>query len=350
MLEFVLEKMTESGKFKNSTITSLKYIFLRISRNVYNKEDMTEEELYDTKKILSFISKKYSSEKKKLANSYRNFLIYTDANDNLIQEITEYCNNVNRTVDFERAYAEPSEKEKNNFLSFDQVVKIRDGLREQLLHDKYIPHYDIRYILLSLYTNLPPLRQIEYCDAVFKDGDEEPECNYIDLDKKIFIVKHHKMDKKMGVRKVELPDNLVEDLINFKNKSGSKNLLPQFNNVNLKLSSQGVTDTFRSIFKRPIGPMMLRKIYISKNVIDKNLPSSERKKIAQIMGHTPATQQLIYSKFSEILHPDLDLSLTPEEKKEEQKTVYVKCPQCDKEFSKNYLRRHVLKEHKRKNL
>lgn len=50
---------------------------------------------------------------------------------------------------------------------------------------------------------------------------------------------------------------------------------------------------------------MLRKIYISER-LDKGMNAKERKILSYIMGHSPSSQLLIYSKFSKDLHKSDD--------------------------------------------
>jgi len=49
---------------------------------------------------------------------------------------------------------------------------------------------------------------------------------------------------------------------------------------------------------------MMRKIYVSSEVIDKNVPINKKKEIAHIMGHSINKQANTYSKFSKLLHTD----------------------------------------------
>jgi hypothetical protein len=54
--------------------------------------------------------------------------------------------------------------------------------------------------------------------------------------------------------------------------------------------------------KKNVSSSMLRKCFIS-DKIDEGITAEERKKTAKIMGHSVGTQQSIYSKFSDVLHP-----------------------------------------------
>jgi integrase len=240
---------------------------------------------------------------------------------------------VTKKADNELIYKEANDKEKENEQTMNDIITKRDNykieldnLKNEILNKKlekqtikkqteikedereYKDTY-IYYILCCLYSMLPALRSEDYFntylfldaskDSIVTSGDLTDK-NYIDLKTKKFVIKHYKTAESHGDRIIDLSNDLVKILTDYKkvlkftylicSPTGHKLVSSSFN----RLSNDAVG----------LSTGMMRKLYVSSEVIDKNLPPIERKKIADIMGHSPAKQQHIYSRFSKLIHTD----------------------------------------------
>lgn len=200
----------------------------------------------------------------------------------------------------ETAYATPTEKEQKNKIDKSYIIKIRDQYKKKL-SDTFTSS-DTYYLLLCLYTYLPPLRSEDYYNTIIKDDDtDEVNDNFYDLDKKQLILNKYKTMKTHGKRTIDVPDELHDIIKAFHEKSGSNLLI--CNGAKNKFNAISMNIAFGRCLKKKVSSGMLRKCHISSN-IDTGMSAQDRKNEARIMGHTLAVQQLTYSKFSDVLHPD----------------------------------------------
>lgn len=192
-------------------------------------------------------------------------------------------------------------KETENYMSMEEIEKKRDEIKKTLT--KYFTLNDIYYVLLSLYTYLPPLRSEDYCRTVLcfnKEENPEEYISYLCLKSKKLHIAQGKTFGKHGERIIDVPDELVYTLKMFKIKSNSKYVICAKNGS--RVSSAYFTKLFNEATGKKISSSMMRKIYVSDEIIDKNKKAVDRIKTAKIMGHSVGTQTNSYGKFSENLH------------------------------------------------
>lgn len=202
---------------------------------------------------------------------------------------------------------EKTEKQKEAWIEWDEVKKHRDELQESV--NKFITkktidssQYDTlqKLLILSLYTDIQPRRNMDYLDMyiVKKWTDKMPnDKNYLDMATKKFIYNKYKTAKKWGSQTQEIPANLWEVISTYIKyqplyKANKKSAEP----VKFLVAHQGepltalnsITRVLNKIFGKRVGSSMLRHIYLSNrygNVIE------DQEEDARAMGHSVAQQR-----------------------------------------------------------
>ena len=205
---------------------------------------------------------------------------------------------------YDKEFQEPTKKEEDNQLSKDDLIKLRDEWKSKLT-DKFTK-FDLYYVLLSLYTMLPPLRGEDYINSLlvydryginFADKN-----NHLNLEEKKLYLYNYKTSKSYGVRIIDIPDDLVKILKDFKEKTSTDYVI--FSPKKQKLQPSSFNRLFNEATKgKKFGCNMARKSYVSE-AIDNKKSIADRKKDAKIMAHSTSTAQTYYSKLSKTLHND----------------------------------------------
>lgn len=188
--------------------------------------------------------------------------------------------------DYRRGYwwSAPTPRESANYVEWSEVLARRDTFAKSFGQNL---NASIKYVLLCLYTYLPPVRGEEYATMVMNGRDGEN--RYIGGR---FIIENYKTKKSHGKRIIDVPQALqqiIADFHHFHNADGSSPHL-----LIKDISPKNITDIFHSIFGRNVSTSLLRKIYISANV--PSMTATERLDLARQMGHTIMSQELVYNK------------------------------------------------------
>lgn len=304
-----IKLLNECG-IKSNSVTTYSYLYKRIIEDVFDgsePKNMLDKSVVE--KLLKYVEEDVLMSRKK------NFLITWRK----IAEISEQkgdmeiINKKIKELNEESLLQPASKKELENKTSINYVIEMREDYKKKLT--KSFGVNDIYYLLCSLYSYLPPLRSQDYFDTVIKTENTNLEKdNYYDIEEKEIVLNGYKTVKNHGKRVINVPDELAEIIETFHEKSGSNYLI--CTRTGKKLESNTFSDTFNRCLKKNASSSMLRKTYIS-SMIDNGVSAKERKEKAKIMGHTVGTQQLIYSKFSEVLHPKEDEKEIEEEEEED---------------------------------
>lgn len=181
----------------------------------------------------------------------------------------------------------PTKRQEEGFVTFKELEDTRDKLKKG----------SIRRLLLSMYTFIPPLRSDYDKVGIYKNEDEVKEDNYLIMDKKPYLViRKYKTSKTYKDNKIDLPKKLVDEIKNSLEKQPRKYLFIQKNgepydkpNTFNKWANRNLKEIFK---KKNISLSTLRHIYISRPDLKLEQKSgTDRKKIADIMGHSVGTQQ-----------------------------------------------------------
>lgn len=242
------------------------------------------------KEVLQWIQDNYSSEQTRksyisaiLAVFRHNVGLKEDEKEVYLLWYDAFSN-VHNTIEERYKRNEPTQKQKDVYVPFKDVVSARDKLK--------IGSYE--RLLLSFYTYLPPLR----CDfnkvRIYKEGDSIHETNYIIVNDGTcgsLVLNEYKTQKGKDSYKKELPTQLCAELYEslathprewlFVDKSGNP------------FSAKSYTQWANRIIARVLGKRMtvsmLRHSFI--NSLDFNkLTVAEKEVIARDMAHTVGTQ------------------------------------------------------------
>lgn len=191
-----------------------------------------------------------------------------------------------------------TEKQEKNWIEWDEVLKKRDELKNNAIKLKKPPithsEYNnlLDYLILSLYTMIPPRRNQDYVTMLVtdKNKDLEPNKNYLVLDKKgyYFQFGKYKTKKTFGVQKFEIPEDLsavIKQYLKFKPQNDNF-FLVEYDGKRLN-ESNGITLKLNHIFGKNISSSMLRHIYLSHNYADTR---KDQQKDSQALAHNISTQ------------------------------------------------------------
>jgi len=293
----IINLISTNYNFKDSTISYYTSTLNRILRDCYDKFELSLSDFNDYNKFFTYIDSLHNnSEKKNFLNVFIKIYKCIDKHDNTILNIyLDKFKKIALIADSDRELTTPSNKESKQFISFDNILLKWTNLKNKLT-DSYKYDIDIKFLILSLYLFLPPLRSQDYINTKILSSHFPNNENYIHDNK--LIINDHKTVKKYGPKSITIPPNLLAIISSFHSKSNSIWLLPSRNGAS-HLSNSNLSHKLSSIIGCSV--LMLRKIFISK-IIDDKLPIPDRKQIASIMGHSIYSQSIIYSKFSNITH------------------------------------------------
>ena len=198
--------------------------------------------------------------------------------------------------------SEKSDKQEANWLKWEDVVKRRNELGEaSSFKAKMITPTQwntlLSYVILSLYTLIPPRRNQDYQDLyiVKKIGDDKSK-NYYETSTGRFYFNKYKTSKSHGSQMLEAPKELQDILaawLKFHPSKGKPEMRLLVNADGSALSSvNSITRILNKIFGKHVGSSMLRHIYLSSKYGE---VAEEMKEDAEAMGHT-VNQQRDYVK------------------------------------------------------
>lgn len=290
----LIDKLQGIGKYKPNSIKTFINSIKKINETVFGKSFINLEDYEDFEKVLSFIFKQKMNNRKIYAYAINLMMKTLNASPRLIKIYLKIFNTISRDVDNKKIYQEPTEREKELYRSWNDILKLRMDLGKKFNADKVFKNL-YNYYILSLFTFIPPLRPQELCSClILPQIVPNANFNYYSIKENELHINNFKTEKSFGERIIKVPPKLTLLI----KKIGSKYLVPTINKI-----KQQTPTSLCMYFKRVLGfnPSILRKIYIS-HIIDKEIDPEEKKRIAYIMGHSPATQVLIYSKFSNSIH------------------------------------------------
>jgi len=212
-----------------------------------------------------------------------------------------------------------STAQNENWISWEQVIHIKEAIKEAIIpiiENKFITPVQfevlLAYLILSLYTDIPPRRNQDYMDMYFVtqyDDNMDQNRNYLDWTNKKLIFLKYKTAKKYGKQVIDISDNknLIEALtyyLKFHPLNPTHSLKKLLKNTNFKLlvysdgsplvAVNAITRILNKIFNKKVGSSMLRHIYLSSKYNIKDM-----KEDAKMMGHS-LNEQRQYIKEDDI--------------------------------------------------
>ena len=230
------------------------------------------------------------------------------------KKVYEHYHNamMTKATDMKKAESdEKTDKQKENWMEWDDVKKLNDDLKkdvESFASNKAITpqQYNklLSYVVLSLYTQIPPRRNADYADmyVVGKWNDKmDKNKNYFDIATNTFIFNKYKTAKKYGEQRValgeapELSNAIAMYLKHHPLHKGKITKSTEFRFLAYEDGSplsavNAITRILNKVLGRKVGSSMLRHIFLSNKYDIKDM-----KETAEEMGHS-VNEALKYAK------------------------------------------------------
>lgn len=212
-----------------------------------------------------------------------------ESNPELYLKWKEFHENVRKPINDKYKSNEPTERQKQAYVDFDDIVAIRDRL----------PKGSQERLLLMMYTEIPPVRSDYYKTQIVKTIDDANDDNFIVLDNKhpYIVLKKYKTSKKYGVIYIDIPNTLYQEILSSLKKNPREYLFVS-TRTHKAYDQEGTFNRWanrklKSIFgKKNFSISMLRHIYISRRDLKLEEKSGlEQEQIAQLMGHSIEQQR-----------------------------------------------------------
>ena len=199
-----------------------------------------------------------------------------------------------------------SQKQKDNWLSWDEVLEIKKKLKQKAVissQEDQVNKNEYNLLLdnlvLSFYVNLAPRRSKDFAIMKIQQPNEKlnDTNNYLTLENHL-VFNDYKTDKKYGKQEIDISKNeeLMEDLnlylMHRKEQENEFNLLLKFNGRKFN-EINDITRILNNIFKKNVSVNMLRAIYITDKFAENK---NQMEETASDMGHSVSVQQGIYNK------------------------------------------------------
>lgn len=190
---------------------------------------------------------------------------------------------VHEQIDKNYKLNEPSHKQKEAYVSFDEIVKKRNNLQQG----------SKERLLLSMYSYLPPLRSDFNEVYIYTEKPNEiTHSNYITLfDTPQLVLNEYKTVRKKDIFKKELPKELIEEIKESLKQEPREWLFMDRGNKPYLVNSYNrwANRTLKKLFEKALTISLIRHSYI--NSLDFNkLTVLEKENIAKDMAHTVQTQ------------------------------------------------------------
>lgn len=299
-------------KYRPSSIKTLTFNIKRVLK-YFNIKDYSIEPFLSPNDIFDYLDTIDNiCMSKTLLLSILAFIKLDSVPETLIKEYEKKLTKIARIVTNQRNYIEPTLAEKNNYITWYEVINTRKRYKkivQQINSTQQDQYTYLKYTLLSLYTKLPPLRGEEYLNSIVTyNGDPKTYKtiwnmtgkNILDIKNNKFIVFVSKTSKVHGIRVLNIPYSLSQIIRKFTSITKSNILLPNIKklpNEHIQMSPEALTQMFFKIFEpKKVSTSMLRKIFISEFLKTERTPA-ERKILAHVMNHSLREQEFIYKRF-----------------------------------------------------
>lgn len=192
-----------------------------------------------------------------------------------------------------------TEKQAENWVDWSDVLEKKKELEESTNIKKPDWNSLLQRMVLSLYTDIAPRRNLDYLVMnVVSKSPEETDKNWLDLKARKFVFNKYKTAKTYGQQTVDIPDELMKTIVVYlknhplwnKDSKKSKEGVPFLVSTDGKELKAGncITRILNSIIGKRVGSSMLRHSYLTTKY---GKEDTEREKDATAMGHSVAQQK-----------------------------------------------------------
>jgi len=139
-------------------------------------------------------------------------------------------------------------------ITFADVETKRDELLQITVSSTEYTLHDLKFLMLALYTYLPPMNQGVFIRTVFIGGETKSidGYNYIHLETGEFT---------FGDKKIPLPEELIHHIRRIHDKSTSLWLLANVHDVSKPITNGHFTRIFNKLFGDKISTNYLKRLY-----------------------------------------------------------------------------------------
>jgi len=289
------ESLISEFKAKHLADSTIKN-YMNSLKNLNCKRSLTTLDfLYDIKQVDECLSKFKPSSRKTLLTAVCSVLRMKEMKDlhkYYFDKLVEYGNALQKDDHTK------TEKQNENWMTWKDVMKIKNKLHR----DDHNHMNRIKHLAISLFTDIPPRRTLDYTvmDVVDKYTDKlDKERNYLVLKDDLLIFNRYKTSKKNGQQVINIPsvlrNSINEYLADHPLKDQNLKQYPLLTNRKGEpfKASNSLTMLLNSAFGKKVSASMLRHIYLSNEFGDE---LKHRQEVANEMGHSVA-QQADYIKF-----------------------------------------------------
>jgi preprotein translocase subunit Sss1 len=291
-----MEKLAEKFKEKrpNLSHTSIK-TYLSILSNLYKRMD-GKGDMYDFfKDNLDKVIDHLKDDRPNLRKTKLAVLVSLfgdDADTAKLREIMlEDANEYNATLRNQQM----NDRQKQNWLTTEEIREVY-----KKTYKKAVPlmkatkkpnkkeYQDILdFVLLSLYTLIPPRRSQDFSEMKLRNYDKDTDNYY---DGKVFVFHKYKTSKNYGTQTIRPTQRLRNILKKWAEINPHDYLLASYDGN--KASVSRITLMLNKIFGKNVSTTMLRHIYITESVLKDAPTLKQREDVAMAMGHDTDTQEL----------------------------------------------------------
>jgi len=297
-------------KLKDESISSYLRNIKKISKELFNSDKPTVTYFLDFESIKKYVLTLPSlASQKNMVTSILVLVKSYNVEENLIINYATFHKELSKSQ--EESYIDnvKSEREEKNWITGIDIKNKMTKIKKEIdsikkINRKYIDLYQ-QYLVLNLYTLLPPLRNDYVLVRIITDSNEnlDEDYNYINLDTKQLLLYKYKTNKHYGLKTIDIPSDLIKiikDWEKVKKEFYDNKLKHNFmllNTTNLTcMKHNTLTKFINKIFApKKVSSTILRKVYLSERypVVHSY---AEQLQDSFIMGHSINTQKMVYSK------------------------------------------------------
>jgi hypothetical protein len=269
----------------------------------------------------------------KLLKDMKGYKLYSDQATSLNKEVVK---------EYKDQKLDP--KRRDNFVCFEDIIKRRDELGKLWENDKANNKANLLYLILSLYTYQPPLRQ-DWKDVRIskKKPPVRTKKNYLwkREGKYVLYLNHDKVTFSHGKAQLELADPLTKIIDESLDAFPREYVLSLITDGKKQMGKTNFERLLNEIFApRKVSVDLLRSAYIVHAYNNKNFTQNDKEELAKKMRHSASIAAISYHK----LDVDCNSSSLPIKQLPEVEKVEVPPPEPKKYFNlKEYMKEYRLK-------
>jgi len=303
---------------KESSITAYINSLKKLSQDIFGKPTFSTRYFHDIESIKSRLESARPNPSTR-SNVLSSIIVYLkslpDFPTNIMSRYSDWQAALSRTQREKAGEQSKSDREETNWMTIEDLQRLKSRIQDTLLTQRegsksHLDYFQ-RLIVLSLYTDIPPLRN-DYANVKVLDVPESPaelnvntlntDHNYIHLPSGQLVLCNYKTNKTYGVKCIDLPQHLITLIRSWMRvRGGSSETHHRFLLINIcgdrsPMTKNGLTKYLNKLCApKKVSTTMLRKIYLShKYPVIHTL--QEMQKDSYIMGHSIGTQQYTYRK------------------------------------------------------